>query len=90
MKITDVTIKLIKESSPESKLKGIAVIIIDDCFVVHGIKIIQGVNGLFIAMPSRKDSNGEFYDIAYPINSSTREMIQKAILDKYNSVKEED
>lgn len=81
MKITDV--EIIKLDTV-NKLTGVASIVIDDSFIIKGIKIINGVNGLFIAMPSKKDSNGEFYDIAHPINSSTREMIQKAVLDKYN------
>lgn len=89
MKITDVNIS--KVNSDTSRLVAVASIVLDNEFVIYGIKIINGINGLFIAMPSKKDSNGGFYDIAHPINSSTREMIQKAILDKYNLIlKEED
>ena len=88
MKITDVSVS--KVNSDTSRLVAVASIVLDNEFVIYGIKIISGVNGLFIAMPSKKDSNGEFYDIAHPINSSTREMIQKTILDKYNSMLKEE
>ncbi len=87
MKITDTEIIKLDTTS---KLVGIASIVIDDSFIVKGIKIIQGINGLFIAMPSKKNSDGEFMDIAHPINSSTREIIQKAILDKYKQILKEE
>ncbi len=67
-------------------MKAVVSITIDDAFVVHDIKIIEGEKGLFIAMPSRKASDGEYRDIAHPINSGTREKIQKMILDKYDEV----
>ena len=80
MNITDVRIRKVNQ---EGKMKAIVSITSDNEFVVHDIKVIEGENGLFIAMPSRKTSNGEFRDIAHPINSSARETLQKAILAKY-------
>lgn len=80
MKITDVRIRKV---SKEGKMKAVVSITIDDEFVVHDIKVIEGEKGLFIAMPSRKASDGEYRDIAHPINSSTRDSIQKMILQKY-------
>ncbi|OFI06583.1 putative septation protein SpoVG [Clostridium acetireducens DSM 10703] len=86
MQITDVRIRKI---STEGKMKAIVSVTFDNEFVVHDIKVIEGQNGLFIAMPSRKTPDGEFKDIAHPINTETREKIQKAILDEYEKVKEE-
>ena len=83
MQITDVRVR--KVAAKEGKLKAVVSITIDDEFVVHDIKVIEGEKGLFIAMPSRKASDGEYRDIAHPINSSTREMIQKLILEKYEA-----
>ncbi|HHT50943.1 MAG TPA: septation regulator SpoVG [Eubacteriaceae bacterium] len=80
MQITDVRIRKI---NTEGKMKAIVSVTFDDQFVVHDIKIIEGQNGLFIAMPSRKTPEGEFKDIAHPINSETRGYIQDAILSKY-------
>lgn len=80
VQITDVRIRKI---NTEGKMKAIVSITFDDQFVVHDIKIIDGQNGLFIAMPSRKTPNGEFKDIAHPINSETRGLIQNAILAEY-------
>ncbi|MDK0967976.1 septation regulator SpoVG [Clostridium perfringens] len=84
MNITDVRIRKI---SAEGKMKAIVSITFENQFVVHDIKVIEGQNGLFIAMPSRKTPDGEFKDIAHPINTETREQIQKAILDEYEKVK---
>ena len=84
LNISDVRVRIIKKD--DNKLKAVASITIDECFVVHDIKVIEGDNGLFIAMPSVKRKDGEFKDIAHPINSETREMIQKTIIDKYNEV----
>ena len=71
-------------------MKAVVSVTIDEEFVVHDIKVIEGPNGLFIAMPSRKTPDGEFKDIAHPINSETREKLQTAILEAYeNSAKEE-
>ncbi len=67
----------------DAKLKAVASITIDDCFVVHDIKIINGKDGLFISMPSRKTPEGEYKDIVHPINTETREMIRTAIMDAY-------
>lgn len=67
----------------DSKMKAIVSITIDDEFVVHDIKVIEGEKGLFIAMPSKKASDGEYRDIAHPINSDTRDMIQRVILESY-------
>lgn len=80
MKITDVRIRKVAK---EGKMKAVVSITIDDEFVVHDIKVIEGEKGLFIAMPSRKASDGEYRDIAHPINSATRDFIQTMILDKY-------
>ena len=80
MQITDVRIRRVEK---EGKMKAVVSITIDEEFVVHDIKIIEGEKGLFIAMPSRKAADGEYRDIAHPINSATRERIQKLILEKY-------
>ena len=80
MQITDVRIRRVEK---EGKMKAVVSITIDEEFVVHDIKIIEGEKGLFIAMPSRKAADGEYRDIAHPINSGTRERIQKQILEKY-------
>lgn len=80
MKITDVRVRKIAK---EGKMKAIVSITIDDEFVVHDIKVIEGEKGLFIAMPSKKATDGEYRDIAHPINSATRENIQNIILDCY-------
>ena len=80
MQITDVRIRRVEK---EGKLKAVVSFTIDEEFVVHDIKIIEGEKGLFIAMPSRKAADGEYRDIAHPINSGTRERIQKLILEKY-------
>ena len=84
MNITDVRIRKI---SAEGKMKAIVSVTFENQFVVHDIKVIEGQNGLFIAIPSRKTPDGEFKDIAHPINTETREQIQKAILDEYEKVK---
>ena len=81
MKITDVRLKKV---DGHNRLKAIASVTIDDCFVIHELRIIEGDNGLFIAMPSRKLPEGEFKDIAHPINAQTREQLEKAIIDEYN------
>lgn len=80
MKITDVRVRRISE---EGKMKAIISVTFNEQFVVHDIKIIDGQNGLFIAMPSRKMGDGEFRDIAHPINSETREKLQEAIFMEY-------
>ncbi|MCI8585070.1 MAG: septation regulator SpoVG [Lachnospiraceae bacterium] len=80
MKITDVRVRKVAK---EGKMKAVVSITIDEEFVVHDIKVIEGEKGLFIAMPSRKASDGEYRDIAHPINSLTRDSIQTMILDRY-------
>ena len=80
MQITDVRVRRITK---EGKMKAIVSITLDDEFVIHDIKIIEGEKGLFIAMPSKKASDGEYRDIAHPINSATREVVQRIILDSY-------
>ncbi|HHV59636.1 MAG TPA: septation regulator SpoVG [Clostridiaceae bacterium] len=82
MEITDIRVRKIDN---EGKMKAVVSVTFDDSFVIHDIKVIESQNGLFIAMPSRKTPSGEFRDIAHPINSETREKIQSAILEKYES-----
>lgn len=82
MQVTDVRVRKIEK---EGKMKAIVSITLDNEFVIHDIKVIEGEKGLFIAMPSRKAADGEYRDIAHPINSGTREMIQRVILDKYET-----
>ena len=80
VQITDIRIRSVEK---EGKMKAVVSITIDDEFVVHDIKIVEGEKGMFIAMPSRKASDGEYRDIAHPINTATRERLQSMILDKY-------
>ena len=87
MTITDVRIRKI---ASEGKMKAVVSITFDNEFVVHDIKVIEGQNGLFIAMPSRKTPDGEFKDIAHPINTDTREKIQSSILKAYQDAVEEE
>lgn len=82
MRITDVRVR---KMTQDSKMKAIVSITIDDEFVVHDIKVIEGEKGLFIAMPSKKASDGEYRDIAHPINSDTRDRIQRIILESYEN-----
>ncbi len=83
MNISDVRIRLAQRE--DSKLKAVASITIDDCFVVHDIKIIEGTDSLFIAMPSRKTNDGEYKDIAHPLNTETREQLKELILAAYQA-----
>ena len=87
MQITDVRVRKVTK---EGKMKAVVSITFDDEFAVHDIKIIEGEKGLFIAMPSRKTTDGEYRDIAHPINSETRDRIQKIILEKYGEVLDQD
>ncbi|MDO4298322.1 MAG: septation regulator SpoVG [Lachnospiraceae bacterium] len=80
MNITDVRVRKVTK---EGKMKAVVSITLDDEFVVHDIKVIEGEKGMFIAMPSRKAADGEYRDIAHPINSDTRERIQALILAEY-------
>ena len=81
MKITSVNVRKIEKEN--SRMKGIVSILIDDCFAVHDIKVIEGDNGLFVAMPSRRNAVGDYRDVAHPINQETRDMIEKEIINKY-------
>ena len=81
MKISDIRIRKVQKE--DGKLKAVASMTIDDCFVIHDIKIIEGTDGPFIAMPSRKTVEGEFKDIVHPINTETREMISKKVIEAY-------
>ena len=80
MQVTDVRVRMV---SKDSKMKAVVSITLDNEFVVHDIKVIEGEKGLFIAMPSKKSAEGEYRDIAHPISFGTREMISRAILDAY-------
>jgi stage V sporulation protein G len=82
MNITDVRLKKV---DGHNRLKAIAAVTLDDCFVIHELRVIEGDSGLFIAMPSRKLPDGEFRDIAHPINAETRELLEKTIIDAYNA-----
>ena len=83
MEITDIKVKLV---NVDSKMKAVASVTFDDAFVVHDIKIIEGQEKLFTAMPSRKTPENEFKDIAHPINSAMRKLLEDAILAKYQDV----
>ena len=85
MQITDVRLRKVNS---ENRMKAVASVTFDNEFVVHDIKVIESQNGLFIAMPSRKTPNGEFKDIAHPINAETRKMFEDAILAEYNKEEE--
>ena len=87
MQITDVRLRKVNS---ENRMKAVASITFDNEFVIHDIKVIESQNGLFIAMPSRKTPNGEFKDIAHPINAETRERIQAAILEAYEAPETEE
>lgn len=80
MQITDIRIRVVNK---ESKMKAVVSVTFDEAFVVHDIKVIEGEKGLFIAMPSKKTPDGEYRDIAHPINGDMRAMLQNAILERY-------
>jgi len=86
MNITDIRIRKVDATG---KMKAIVSVTFDDMFVVHDMKIIEGASGLFIAMPSRKTPSGEYKDIAHPINSETRDMMQRIILEEYEKTADE-
>ncbi len=86
MKITSVNVRKIEKE--ESRMKGIASVLLDDSFAVHDIRVIEGDNGLFIAMPSRKTSAGGYRDIAHPINPEVRAMFEEAIIEAYNNAED--
>mgnify|MGYP003294437237 CR=1 FL=1 len=85
LKFSDIRIRLI--SNPESKLKAVASITIDECFVVHDIKVLEGSQGYFVSMPSRKTPDGEYKDVAHPINTPTRDELNKVVLAKFEEEK---
>ena len=87
MKITSVNVRKIDKEG--SRMKGIASVLLDDSFAVHDIRIIEGDNGLFIAMPSRKTATGGYRDIAHPINPEVRAMFEEVILDAYKKAEDE-
>ena len=89
MQITDVRLRKVNVNS-ENRMKAVASVTFDNEFVIHDIKVIESQNGLFIAMPSRKTPNGEFKDIAHPINAETREIIQIARLEAYEAPEAEE
>lgn len=82
MKVTTVNVKKIEKEN--SRMKGIASILLDDLIAIHDIRIISGDNGLFVAMPSRKTATGDYRDIVHPISQEGREMIESAILEEFN------
>ncbi len=86
MKITSVNVRKIEKEG--SRMKGIASVLLDDCFAVHDIRIIEGEKGLFIAMPSKKTPAGDYRDIAHPINPEVRSMFEEAILEAYEKAED--
>ncbi|EMR05060.1 Stage V sporulation protein G [Bhargavaea cecembensis DSE10] len=87
MEVTDVRLRRVET---DGRMRAIASITIDEAFVVHDIRVIDGNDGLFVAMPSKRTPDGEFRDVAHPINSDTRQMIQEAVLGAYHLTKEEE
>jgi stage V sporulation protein G len=83
MQITQVKVFLVDEE----RLKAYVSIVLDDCFLVSDLKVIHGPNGIFISMPSKRKKNGEFKDVAHPLNRDTREMMEKRILDEYEKAR---
>ncbi len=81
MNITEIRIRLLKKD--DTKLKAVATLTIDNCFVIHDIKVIENEDACFIAMPSKKTPTGEFKDIVHPLNTETREMLSKMIIEEY-------
>lgn len=86
MNITEVRVRLVKKD--DGKLKAVASITIDDCFVVHDVKILEGTEDYFIAMPSKKTPEGEYKDVVHPLNTETREMLKNVVLAEFKKVKE--
>lgn len=82
MKITSVNVRITEKEN--NKMKGLASVLIDNCFAIHDIRIIEGENGLFVAMPSRKTPTGDYRDIVHPISQEARDIIEKAIVEEYN------
>ncbi len=90
MQITNVRIKLVKNTEAGSRLRALASITLDDEFAIHNIKVIEGEEGLFVAMPCRKIAEGEFRDVAHPIHARAREKVHNSIIEKYNEVRLEE
>lgn len=88
LNITDIRVRLVKKE--DLKLKAVASITIDNCFVIHEIRVIEANNGLFVAMPSRKTPEGEFKDTAHPIDTDTRNDLDKKVLEAYEKAVKED
>jgi len=87
LNITETRIRMVKTES-EGKLKGVASITIDDCFVVHDLKIIEGSDGLFVAMPSKKTPNGEYRDVVHPTNNEMRDKLKALVLSEFEKAKQ--
>lgn len=87
MKITEIRMRKINN---KSRLKAVASITFNDCFVVHGVRLIDGEKGLFMAMPSRKTRRGEFFDVAHPINNDFRIKLEKALTEQYKEITEKE
>ncbi|MDK6863695.1 MULTISPECIES: septation regulator SpoVG [Nosocomiicoccus] len=87
MKITDVRLR--KVNNQDTRMKALASITFDDAFVVHDLRVIEGNNGLFVAMPSKRTADGEFRDIAHPINSEMRQHVQEEVMRVYDETEEE-
>lgn len=87
MKINDIRIRLINKE--DSKLKAVASIVVDDCFVIHDIKVLEGNQGYFVAMPSRKTPDGQYKDVAHPLNTPTREELNKVVLAEFEKAQAE-
>ena len=85
MNISEVRVRLVKKE--EGKLKAVASVTIDNCFVIHDVKVLEGNEDFFIAMPSKKTPDGEYKDIVHPINTETREMLKKAVLDEFEKAR---
>ena len=85
MKISDVRVRLMQKD--DSKLKAVASITIDDCFVIHDIKVLEGNQGYFVSMPSRKTPDGQYKDVAHPINTPTREELNRTVLEAFEKEK---
>lgn len=83
LRFTDIRVRKVEN---QNRLRAVASVTIDDAFVIHEIRIIEGENGIFIAMPSRKNKYGVFKDIAHPINTETRSEMEKAVLEEYSKV----
>lgn len=88
MQITDVRVR--KATGPETKLKAYCSVVFDGMFVVHDLRVVEGTHGVFVAMPRRKTGEGEFKDLAHPITAEAREMIQKAVLEAFQTSESRD